>query len=58
MQIHVVQSGQSLYQLSQTYGIPVATIAEANEISPSNTLVVGQTFRLLGPITGYSPAIR
>jgi spore germination protein len=50
MQIHVVQSGQSLYQLSQTYGIPVATIAEANEISPSNTLVVGQT--LVIPIVG------
>ncbi|GFN31443.1 glycoside hydrolase family 18 protein [Paenibacillus xylaniclasticus] len=50
MQIHVIQSGQSLYQLSQTYGIPVETIAEANEISPSKTLVVGQT--LVIPIVG------
>lgn len=50
MQIHTIQSGQSLYQLSQTYGIPVETIAEANEISPAKSLVVGQT--LVIPIVG------
>lgn len=50
MQIHAIRSGQTLYQLSQTYGIPVEAIAEANEISPSKTLVVGQT--LVIPIVG------
>lgn len=50
MQIHTIQSGQTLYQLSQTYGIPVETIAEANEISPAKSLVVGQT--LVIPIVG------
>jgi len=50
MQIHVVQPGQSLYRISQTYGMPVSTIAEANEIDPALPLVVGQT--LVIPIVG------
>jgi len=50
MQIHVVQSGQSLYGISQAYGVTVASIAEANEIDPSLSLVVGQA--LVIPITG------
>ncbi|WP_135553656.1 glycoside hydrolase family 18 protein [Paenibacillus cymbidii] len=50
MQIHVIQPGQSLYQLSQLYGVSVETITEANEISPKDALVVGQT--LVIPIVG------
>lgn len=50
MQIHVVQSGQSLYSISRAYGISVAQIATANQINPANTLVVGQA--LVIPITG------
>ncbi|CAG7646152.1 LysM peptidoglycan-binding domain-containing protein [Paenibacillus allorhizosphaerae] len=50
MQIHVVQSGQSLYSISQTYETPVQTIAEANQISTEDALVVGQA--LVIPITG------
>ncbi|MCZ8522242.1 MULTISPECIES: glycoside hydrolase family 18 protein [Paenibacillus] len=50
MQIHVVQSGQTLYRLSQAYDVPVQTIAEANEIPMNRTLVVGQA--LVIPITG------
>ncbi|MUG71249.1 glycoside hydrolase family 18 protein [Paenibacillus validus] len=50
MQIHVIQPGQSLYQLSQTYGVPVQTIAEANEIDSASTLVVGQA--LVIPMVG------
>ncbi|EFM09489.1 glycoside hydrolase family 18 [Paenibacillus curdlanolyticus YK9] len=50
MQIHVIRPGQSLYELSQEYGVPIDAITEANEISPNDTLVVGQT--LVIPIVG------
>ena len=51
MQIHVVQSGQTLYSISQTYETPVQTIAEANQISTEDALVVGQA--LVIPISGH-----
>lgn len=50
MQIHVVQSGQSLYGIAKIYGTTVADIAEANQIDPTKTLVIGQA--LVIPITG------
>ena len=50
MQIHVIQPGQSLFGLSQAYGVSVQTIAEANEISPEDALVVGQAVVI--PIVG------
>jgi spore germination protein len=50
MQIQVVQPGQSLYQYSQAFGLPVETIAEANKLDINNSLVVGQT--LVIPIVG------
>ncbi|MFD0694478.1 LysM peptidoglycan-binding domain-containing protein [Paenibacillus sp. GCM10027628] len=50
MQIHVVQKGQTLYRISQTYGVSVDTIAAANEIKPNESLVIGQA--LVIPIVG------
>jgi len=50
MQIHVVQQGQSLYEISQTYSLTVQEIATANQIDPAHTLVIGQT--LVIPIVG------
>lgn len=50
MQIHVVQRGQSLFGISQAYGVPVSAITEANEISAEQSLVVGQA--LVMPIVG------
>ncbi|NOU92610.1 LysM peptidoglycan-binding domain-containing protein [Paenibacillus sp. LMG 31456] len=50
MQIHVVQQGQSLYQISNAYGVTVKEIADANEISVEKSLVVGQA--LVIPIVG------
>lgn len=50
MQIHVVQSGQSLYRIAQNYGVSVNSIIEANELSEEKTLVVGQAIVI--PITG------
>ncbi|KMK75607.1 glycosyl hydrolase family 18 protein [Alkalihalobacillus pseudalcaliphilus] len=50
MQIHVVQSGQSLWQIAQAYSINANEITTANELEFPNQLVVGQA--LVIPITG------
>lgn len=50
MQIHVIQPGQTLFGLSQAYGVPIDTIASANDISAADPLVVGQAVVI--PITG------
>ncbi len=50
MQIHVIQPGQSLYGLSQTYNVSIEAIAEANELDVEQSLVVGQAVVI--PIQG------
>ncbi|MFD0712933.1 LysM peptidoglycan-binding domain-containing protein [Paenibacillus sp. GCM10027626] len=50
MQIHVVQQGQTLYSIARTYHVTYQEIAEANQINPANTLVIGQA--LVVPIIG------
>jgi murein DD-endopeptidase MepM/ murein hydrolase activator NlpD len=39
---HIVAQGQTLFRISQTYGLPVASLAEANRLKPSQPLKVGQ----------------
>ena len=56
MQIHVVQKGQSLYGISQAYGLTYQEIAEANEIPDPTRLVVGQA--LVIPIAGFYHLVR
>ncbi|MHA6259767.1 LysM peptidoglycan-binding domain-containing protein [Sporosarcina sp. CAU 1771] len=56
MQIHVVQSGQSLYGISQAYGVPYQEVAVANEIPDPTRLVIGQS--LVIPITGSFHLVR
>lgn len=50
MQIHVVQSGQSLYGISQAYNVSVSELIRANELTDPGRLVVGQA--LVIPIVG------
>jgi spore germination protein len=50
MQIHVIQSGQSIYGISQAYSVPPEEIISANQLSDPSRLVVGQS--LVIPITG------
>ncbi|MCM3743745.1 glycoside hydrolase family 18 protein [Sporosarcina luteola] len=50
MLIHVVQQGQSLYGIGQTYGIPYEEIASANELTNPSRIVVGQA--LVIPVAG------
>lgn len=50
MQIHVVQTGQTLYGIADAYGVNMDTITEANQLSAPGRLVIGQT--LVIPIVG------
>ncbi|WP_117167965.1 LysM peptidoglycan-binding domain-containing protein [Paraliobacillus sediminis] len=50
MQIHVVEQGDSLYSIANTYGSTYQAINEANELDNPNQLVVGQSVVI--PIVG------
>ncbi|GLO64238.1 MULTISPECIES: glycoside hydrolase family 18 protein [Oceanobacillus] len=50
MQIHVVQQGDSVYQLANTYESSVADIIEANDLTSPDALAIGQA--LVIPIVG------
>lgn len=50
MQIHVIERGQSLSGIAQTYGTTVSDLMEANEITNQNDFVPGQS--LVIPIIG------
>jgi len=39
---HIVAQGQTLFRISQTYGVPVAALTESNRLKPSQPLKVGQ----------------
>ncbi|MFC4558521.1 LysM peptidoglycan-binding domain-containing protein [Virgibacillus kekensis] len=50
MQIHVVQPGDTIFQIANMYGAEMNEIIEANELEAPGNLVVGQT--LVIPIIG------
>ncbi|GAB3802674.1 LysM peptidoglycan-binding domain-containing protein [Virgibacillus kimchii] len=50
MQIHVVQQGETLFQIASTYDISEQVIIDANELETPDQLVVGQAMVI--PITG------
>ncbi|MBL4936861.1 glycoside hydrolase family 18 protein [Clostridium sp. YIM B02515] len=50
MQIHVVQTGQSLFDIARIYNTTVGAISGANELPNPNNLVVGQAMVI--PIVG------
>lgn len=50
MQIHTIQSGETLDGIAQAYGTTVENIVDANEIPEPERLVIGQT--LVIPIVG------
>ncbi|MEY8317994.1 LysM peptidoglycan-binding domain-containing protein [Oscillospiraceae bacterium 50-58] len=43
MDIHVVQPGDTMYQLSQQYGVPMERLLQDNQLPDPSQLVVGQT---------------
>lgn len=56
MTIHVVRPGDSLWSMSQIYGVSIEAIVEANELPNPNQLVVGQA--LVIPIYGEYHFVR
>lgn len=44
--VHVVAEGDTMYVLSQIYGVRLDQLAKMNRIRPSSPLVVGQTIKL------------
>lgn len=43
MDIHVVQPGDTMYQLAQQYGVPMDRLIQDNQLPDPSQLVVGQT---------------
>ena len=56
IQIHVVQSGDSLWTIARDYGTTVENLVTANQIPEPDRLVVGQA--LVVPITGQFYIVR
>ena len=50
MQIHIVQPGQTLFGIAQTYSVSVDRIIETNKLPNPNRLVSGQAIVI--PIVG------
>jgi murein DD-endopeptidase MepM/ murein hydrolase activator NlpD len=45
---HIVAQGQTLFRISQTYGVSVAALAEVNRLKPSQPLRVGRRLFIPG----------
>lgn len=43
MLIHVVSSGESLWQIASRYRVPIEAIIDVNALSNPNKLLVGQS---------------
>lgn len=43
MLIHVIKSGDTLWQIASFYGVPIANIININQLSNPNELVIGQS---------------
>lgn len=52
---HVVQTGETLFSISQIYGVSVQEIQIANNIADPNNLTVGQTLTIPAPGTAVQP---
>lgn len=53
MAIHVVQAGDTLLSIAQTYGVPAERIVRDNQLANPNGLVVGQALLILTPLETY-----
>ncbi|MGB7337978.1 MAG: LysM peptidoglycan-binding domain-containing protein [Phototrophicaceae bacterium] len=55
--IHVVQAGENLYRISLRYNVPLTTLAQANGISNTNLIFVGQQLTIPGTTGGTPPVV-
>ncbi|QAY67050.1 glycoside hydrolase family 18 protein [Paenibacillus protaetiae] len=58
MHIYVVQKGDSLWQLSQRYGVPASRIGAVNGLADNNVLVIGQALVIPVPENGGNSLTR
>ncbi|WP_100405602.1 LysM peptidoglycan-binding domain-containing protein [Bacillus solitudinis] len=56
MIIHVVQSGEALWQIARRYNVDLTSIVQVNELPNPNQLVIGQA--LVIPVPGTSHIVR
>lgn len=49
MQIHVVKPGDTLFSISQTYGLSIQYLQNTNQLPNPNNLAIGQTILILYP---------
>lgn len=49
MQIHVVKPGETLFSISQIYGLSIEYLQNINQLPNPNNLVVGQTILIIYP---------
>ena len=54
MQIHVVQKGDTLWELSQQYDVPLQDILNANGLNQSSVLVIGQAVIIPSSATAHT----
>ena len=52
----IVQDGQTLWQIAQTYGVTVEALVAANDIGNDDVIQVGQDLVIPGPFTAWAPA--
>ncbi|WP_168120329.1 LysM peptidoglycan-binding domain-containing protein [Paenibacillus sp. HB172176] len=58
MYIHTVKSGDSLWQLSQTYNIPLEAVYSANGLSQQSILVIGEAVIIPTPSIGTTYTVK
>ena len=56
MDIHVVQPGDTLYNVAQRYGVPMSRLLQDNQLPNPSRLVVGQTLVIQYPLETYTVA--
>lgn len=56
--IHVVEPGQTLFRISQAYGVPLARLIEANRLRSPNAIAAGQRLVIPGAKAPVAVAAR
>ena len=56
--VHVVEPGQTLFRVAQAYGVPLATLVEANRLKSPNAISAGQRLVIPGAKAPVAVAAR